>query len=246
MRMSAPTEAEATAMGFTEQSENFWVKPPGRYQTKKHEKYLCKHCGKESDYRTEEKGRHLASCVLTKPIYFSDIPPFPSHRYEVNISWDYLEQHLHDEMNPGDGMAALNLDPDFQRAHVWTETQQREYVEYVLRGGEVGRSLTFNCVGWGGDYRGPYEIIDGKQRLEAVRKFMRSELRVFGFLRRDFGGRMRIAQSDFRWRVCSLETKAEVLQLYLNINAGGTPHTAEELNKVREMLGAEINKEAQA
>ena len=106
--MSAPTEAEATAMGFTEQSENFWVKPPGRYQTKKHEKYLCKHCGKESDYRTEEKGRHLASCVLTKPIYFSDIPPFPSHRYEVNISWDYLEQHLHDEMNPGDGMAALN------------------------------------------------------------------------------------------------------------------------------------------
>jgi hypothetical protein len=36
-----------------------------------------------------------------------------------------------------------------------------------------------------------------------------------------------------------METRKETLQLYLNINAGGTPHTQEELNQVRVLLAAE-------
>jgi len=35
--------------------------------------------------------------------------------------------------------------------------------------------------------------------------------------------------ADFLWCVCTLETREEMLQLYLNINAGGTPHSPEEL-----------------
>jgi hypothetical protein len=36
--------------------------------------------------------------------------------------------------------------------------------------------------------------------------------------------------------VNDLKTEAEVLRWYLEINAGGTPHTEEELDKVRKML----------
>ena len=48
-----------------------------------------------------------------------------------------------------------------------------------------------------------------------------------------------VIHCGFKFRVCVLPTRKEVLQLYLNINAGGTPHTEEELNLVHAMLQKE-------
>ena len=168
---------------------------------------------------------------------------FPRTSYQVNVGWQYLEQHIASQSQKVEGIAPLDLEPDFQRAHVWNETQQRNYIEYCLRGGEVGRRLIFNCPGWGITDHGPYVIVDGKQRLEAVRKFMRNELKAFGQYYQEFTGALRIVSGDLVWCVCSVETREEVLQLYLNINAGGTPHTLQELNKVRNLLTAERRKE---
>lgn len=163
-------------------------------------------------------------------ISFQDIPQFPSAHYRVNVPWKSLESTLADYLS---GCPPLNMDPDYQRAHVWTEAQQVRYVEYVLRGGEVGRNITFNCPGWMGDFEGPFELVDGKQRLEAVRRFMRGDLVVFGHSFPEFTGVMRMHLSDFTFCVCSIPTRAEILELYLNINAGGTPHTSAELDRVR-------------
>jgi hypothetical protein len=164
---------------------------------------------------------------------FSDIPLFPRSHYEVDVSWVDLE-HTIQHYTERDG---LNLEPEFQRAHVWTRAQQVAYVEYILRGGEVGKSLTFNCPGWQLKLElGPYEIVDGKQRMEAVRAFMRDDFRAFGHLRSEYTDHIRLHVGGFKWRICSLETRAEVLELYLNINAGGTPHTKKELARVRAML----------
>ncbi len=35
----------------------------------------------------------------------------------------------------------LQLNPDFQRGHVWAEEQQIAFVEFILRGGMTGRDL---------------------------------------------------------------------------------------------------------
>lgn len=172
---------------------------------------------------------------------FSDIPQFPRAYYEVTVGWQYLEEHIKKQSNPEVG-ASLDLNPDFQRAHVWTREQQIAYVEYALMGGEVGKNLTFNCVGWMKGWKGPYEIVDGKQRLEAVRAFLRNDFKVFGSYRNEFTDYLRITTAYFNWRVCSIEKREDILQLYLNINAGGTPHTKKELDKVRKILGKLRNK----
>lgn len=166
---------------------------------------------------------------------FQDIPLLPRAHYEVDVEWGSLERFIQGAIE-NDG---LNLEPDFQRAHVWTREQQIAYVEYVMQGGEVGKNLTFNAPGWGYDLEtGVYEIVDGKQRLEAVRAFLRDEFPAFGSLRSEYTDRMRM-HLGFKWRICGLTTRAEILQLYLNINAGGTPHTQEELDRVRIMLAKE-------
>lgn len=171
---------------------------------------------------------------------FSEIPQFPTAGYKVMVGWEGLEYAIHRYQNPIYG-APLNLEPDFQREHVWSLDQQRAYIEYVLQGGEVGKNLIFNFPGFQNTYKGPYEIIDGKQRLQAARKFMANEIKVFGQYHSEFGDTAH--HVDFLWCICSITKRSDILKLYLNINAGGTPHTDEELERVRILLREEEHNE---
>lgn len=38
----------------------------------------------------------------------------------------------------------LEMNPDFQRGHIWTEEQQSKYIEFILKGGKSGRDFYFN------------------------------------------------------------------------------------------------------
>ena len=145
---------------------------------------------------------------------WSDIPQLPRAHYCVDIGWDYLESQIESHSQPGYN---LDLNPDYQRAHVWTRAQQVAYVEYQLQGGEVGRELTFNHTKWDeAADDGIYTIVDGKQRLEAVRSFMRDGFAVFaqldpagqGWLKSEVSGRFRITLQGFKWKICKLQTRA--------------------------------------
>lgn len=91
---------------------------------------------------------------------FQDIPQFTRDgNYEVDVSWEYLESHL--ENLASYSSCPLVLDPDFQRAHVWTEAKQIAYIEFVLRGGKSSRILYWNCSTWMRDFTSPIELVDG-------------------------------------------------------------------------------------
>lgn len=166
---------------------------------------------------------------------YADIPQLtPFGSYSINVSWDYVEDWIdHKEHSP----YTIDLDPPFQRAHVWTEQQQREYVEFKLRGGRGSNQILWNCPGWMAKITGPLVLVDGKQRLEAVRKFLRNDLSIFsGHYCSDFEDRLRLSCADFIFTVNNLPDTQAVLQWYLELNSGGTPHTTAELEKVRKML----------
>lgn len=175
---------------------------------------------------------------------FRDIPQFTQHTgYAVDVSWSSIERQLQSMDDP---KGVLDLDPDFQRAHVWDEIKRIRYVEYVLRGGHTSNNLYFNCASWnaGGSARGvkwedKVELVDGKQRLEAVRAFMRDEIRAFGSLRSEYSDSPDLIRSRFRFNINDLKTRAQVLQWYLDLNDGGVVHTSDELEKVRVLLAAE-------
>lgn len=166
------------------------------------------------------------------------IKRFPQAHYEINVEWGYLEAWLADQFSNDE----VELDPDFQRAHVWHPWQQSAYCEFILRGGESSRILYWNHPEWGAFRKtGRLTLVDGKQRLEAVRAFLRNEVSVFGGLYlRDMEPRiLRKTCVDFRMRIAKLPTRREMIEWYLMINAGGTPHTGEELQRVRALLDAE-------
>lgn len=173
-------------------------------------------------------------------MHFNDIPQFPYGNYKVDVGWRYLEQHLQAHIKE----YYLDIDPDFQREHVWTEGQQVAFVEFKLRGGRSGGDLLFNCPGWtnGRISRADYVLVDGKQRLEAARAFMSNRLKAFGYYYEEFEGKLGIIYPSFQWNIAQLDTRAEILQWYLAFNSGGVVHTKAELDKVRVLLEQEQSK----
>jgi len=177
--------------------------------------------------------------TLKPPYRFRDIPCFtPFTGYSVDVSWQHLESHIKAETEG----ANVDFNPDFQRGHVWPMSKRIAYVEFVLRGGNSANNLYFNC----GSYQlvsGPpreYVLVDGKQRLTSVRMFLNDEVPIFGGLvRSDFVDRPDFLKARFRWNVNSLQTRAEILQWYLDLNTGGVVHTDAEIERVRKLLEAE-------
>ena len=170
---------------------------------------------------------------------YSDIRRLiPSGNYAVHVPWAHLQESLKDYI---DGHKA-DLNPDFQRGHVWTPTQQKAYVEYKLSGGEGSDRILWNCPGWMYDFRGPLELVDGKQRMRAVLLFLNNRLPAFGHYCKEYVGRMP-HYACFVFSINNLPTRKMVLEWYLQLNGGGTPHTKEELNRVKALLNLEVKNE---
>jgi len=167
---------------------------------------------------------------------FQAIPPMTrTAPYGVDVPWSslirYFEQHVED---------GLNIDPDFQRPHVWTLEKQTAYLEFCLRGGQSGNNVYLNCPGWNRGDTTDYVLVDGKQRLRAIMGFLQDEVPVFGYRYSEFSAPIRRNGPSIRWNVSDLGTRAEVLQWYLDLNTGGVVHTAEEIGKVQDLLEEEI------
>ena len=175
----------------------------------------------------------------------SIINPLPDPNYTVDAHFITLERML-------DGYQrdwGLNLDPDFQRGHVWTLEQRVAYLEGVFRGtvGDSQRVIQFNAPHWeseqhGGDLPSEIQIVDGLQRLTSIRQFMAGELRIFNGLHvEDFDGSRyspRMGQYRLKFSIHNFIWRRDLLSYYLDINTGGTPHSLEEIDRVKGLLAA--------
>lgn len=166
---------------------------------------------------------------------FSDIPKFTeAGSYQVNMPLRYFPKWIKEQEEE----CCLEMNPDFQRGHVWTEKQQIAYIEFLLQGGRSGKVIYFNCPNWPhGGIEHEFVCVDGLQRTTAILRFLNNEIPAFGVYYEDFEDSLPI-ECDVIVNVNNLKTKKEVLKWYLEMNEGGTPHTEEEINKVKNMLNS--------
>lgn len=174
------------------------------------------------------------------------VRPLPQSKASFDIDLKHLGGWIEKFGNDWGGFVR---EPDYQRGRVWTEGQQVAFVEGMLRG-TVTRDLQrlqINIPHWevdepGGDLPRRVELIDGLQRLTAIERALAGELQLFGQppevftgtrydLRRVNTWMIKIQVHTFAWR-------EDLLGYYLAINAGGTPHSATEIERVRGLLEA--------
>ena len=175
---------------------------------------------------------------------YSDIPQYTrSGYYSVNnpishmLSSERFEGWLDMYTRIG-----LQLNPEFQRGNVWTEEQQIKYIEYRLKGGQYsGRIIYFNKPYWmsrevcAANAYNDFVCVDGLQRITAAVRYMKGEIKVFGHTVNDFEDEVPL-DFDFITNINNLQTYKEVLQWYVNLNEGGTVHTSDELDRVKDLI----------
>lgn len=201
---------------------------------------------------------------MQKPIYLTDnywnslddrsrdlyvaIRPMPKSLYEVDIQLNRIEGFLENQEQDMASMGGcVELEPDFQRGHVWTQDQRTKYMESVFRGTAPVRIL-FNCPNWedrgeSGDIpHHTFQCIDGLQRLTAIRAFLRGEFKVFGaYAATDLE---KTAFDCYRYfmKMCvfGFANRADLLSFYCDLNGGGTVHPESELARVRALRDAAL------
>jgi len=164
---------------------------------------------------------------------FDDIKPFTRDgRYHIDIQLNHFRRTIEkyiDEYN-------LQLNPDFQRGHVWTRKQQVDFIEYLLRDG-ISPCIRFNHPNWMGSWEGDMVCVDGLQRCTAILQFLDDKFKVFGGFYSEFDGFSSVSISI---RINDLKTRADVLKWYIDLNSGGTVHTDEDIQKVKKLLDKEV------
>ncbi len=178
----------------------------------------------------------MALLKIGKMTDFSKIP-----RFTRSGAWecDYHLERAVRFVQEAQKEEKLDLDPDFQRGHVWNEGQQIAWLEFLLRGGVTGRVIYFNNPNWQNNRHIPddYVIVDGKQRLHAITRFINNEIRVFGSYYNEYINKPDVT---IKLHVNDLPTRAEVLQWYIEFNSGGVLHSHKEIARVKRLLAKEL------
>lgn len=163
--------------------------------------------------------------------------------WEVTFSLESLVKNITQFENGIDCTKPLQMNPDFQRGHVWSEEQQIKYIEALLiNGAKNARTIYLNSPSWNniGDFSDRYDdfvCVDGLQRYTAIKRFVNNEIKAYGYYLSEFEDNKIFRRKHFiRLNVNNLKSKKEVLKWYLEINTNGTPHTKEEIERVKNLL----------
>lgn len=141
--------------------------------------------------------------------------------------------------------------PEYQRELVWNLEQKQELVKSIFYGNPIGDFL-FKQE-FGKDERGRrntlnvmYSIIDGQQRVNAIREFFTNKFEVDGkFFKEHKYWDVRKFLFDYQINVIGIQdiSLEQEIEIYLKRNVGGTTHTKEEINKAKEFMSNINNKE---
>lgn len=143
-------------------------------------------------------------------------------------------------MSPGTaGTAAINLDPDFQRRERWSPEKQSGLIESFLL------NVPVPAIYLAEDEYGKYSVVDGKQRLTAIRAFMAENLELRALDKftelenKSFDGLPEPLQNALNIRpyvrvVTLLKQSDPALkfEVFTRLNRGGEPMLPQELRKV--------------
>lgn len=198
--------------------------------------------------------KHWADMKPEHQELYRQVRPLRRHAYSCTVQLHRLKAFLDDIGN--DIVAekgVFDLNPDFQRGHVWTMAQRIAYVESVLRG-TAPTLFRFNSASYehvraaGPGEMNPYDFvcIDGLQRLTALMLFASGHFRVFcsdacqGYTAKELEHTpFWLARYHCTFEVYAFRTREHLLQFYLDLNGGGTVHTQEELDRVKGLLAKE-------
>ena len=134
----------------------------------------------------------------------------------------------------------LKANPEYQRGSVWSESQKKKLIDSVMRKYPLPVIYLHHICREAGGYRSEHlEIIDGQQRLNAIREFHVGAFRLFDPVLDDVQARFpRFLQNQLcPWARESFDTLTEDLQArFLDAELPVAYITSEDTDEVRDLF----------
>ncbi len=126
--------------------------------------------------------------------------------------------------------------PEYQRDYVWTNKDEINLINSIINGSDIGKFIFLK-------YKWPKvdaEVLDGKQRLNTLIRFITSQFKVNGLYWHEWSrfDRQRFGDHVVQYAELDAEnfTEADKLRIFLQVNAAGVPQSEEHLTKIKTRL----------
>jgi Protein of unknown function DUF262 len=135
----------------------------------------------------------------------------------------------------------LDLDPDYQRDHVWSIEDKVSLIDSIFNHIDIGK-FVYVYLEWAeNDGKYAYEVLDGKQRIRAILDFYEDKFPYKGKYFSELSNRDHDHFDGYQISYAEIRnaTREQKLRYFLKLNTGGHIMSKEHLEKVREMLELE-------
>ena len=151
-------------------------------------------------------------------------------------NYNFLSFCIQDLLNTLE-RSGIQDSPDYQRGYVWSEEDKAKFIHSIMMRSDLGKIVLVELPYTESAY---YEILDGKQRINALRDFIAGKFKYRNHFHWELS---RIDRSEIENSLITVAkiksdqlTKVEKLELFLSVNAAGVPQTEEHLSHVRRLL----------
>ena len=131
----------------------------------------------------------------------------------------------------------VEMNPDYHRDLLWSEEDKISLIDSIFKGVEIGK-FAFISLPWK-ENSPSYEILDGKQRMNALIDFYEDKFKYKGFYFSQLTTPDRYYFLDYNITVGKTNeqiTQDQKYQYFLRLNTTGKPQDKSHLEKVEELL----------
>jgi len=161
-------------------------------------------------------------------------PAFSNSEY---YPLSYMQQDIYSLLSRCyNNYEGVDFDPDYQRGHVWEMEDKISLLDSIFAKRDIGK-FVFNSRDYADE--GPLcEIIDGKQRLSAIKEFAEDRYKYRGYYFSELNWQDRNTFSNKSVSVAELDeaTEEEILETFLAVNITGRQQNTDHINHVKELL----------
>jgi hypothetical protein len=206
--------------------------------------------GKMYVIKYDEEIRNVIQKVIgTKPNYMVELWPFvrpitngqsqfvetfgfESDLKTINKS---VESLIHDYYHFG-----INMNPEYQRDYVWDQSDKEKLIRSIFMGADIGRFALITDYSNPGSNPYGYEILDGKQRLNAIIEYFENRWPYDGVYYNDLSWKDRHRFANHLVQISYLDktetNKDEIIQQFIIINQAGRHMSDDDIQNAINLL----------
>jgi hypothetical protein len=167
-----------------------------------------------------------------------------------DIHFSFQQRDIRSLINQYLNEFGLDLDPDYQRGHVWDNDQQVNLIDSIFKHVDIGKFAVIKRP-WGPDGNKPltpklYEVLDGKQRITAIIDYYLGHFKYKGKYYNELGymDQGHFTNFSISYAESDYLTQEQKYRYFLKLNTTGTPVDPAHMERVAGLLAKEQAKNA--